>query len=402
MAHAWIDAAAILGLDLTLACPADYDPDPAVVARAEARIASAGDSIRDDPAQSAPAARGADVIIDRRLGVSMGQEAENQARRHAFAGFIVDEELVGLASPKAIVLHCLPAHRGEEISAAVLEGPRSAVWRQAENRLAHPEGDPRAVSVGRAAWTLWWVRTLPTRGLTSRDAFEGASCLPRSVGFFTSYTLRASAGFSTEDYYVRYPGLGLPVLDLVLVRRGNAWRSTRQVRELACCTPRRIFFVLTRVDGKTSFREVVLSCGKPWREGRRAACEDVLRHKTATRRRDPSARRAAATGRTTRGHEPGRPPAQRVVRKLGSHAGPAARHHRQGSADARRHPASNPRGRRRRRSAGDQACILSTVEGISSRPVLWQAPRRARGFAWAWSFESSTRLSARRDLHRDL
>jgi ornithine carbamoyltransferase len=65
----------------------------------------------------------------------MGQEAEAAARRRAFVGYCLDERLVALADPKAIVLHCLPAHRGEEISEAVLEGPRSAVWRQAENRL---------------------------------------------------------------------------------------------------------------------------------------------------------------------------------------------------------------------------------------------------------------------------
>jgi ornithine carbamoyltransferase len=80
------------------------------------------------------AARGADVLSTD-VWASMGQEQEAAARRRAFAGFCVDERLLAEASPEAVVLHCLPAHRGEEISAAVLEGPRSAVWRQAENRL---------------------------------------------------------------------------------------------------------------------------------------------------------------------------------------------------------------------------------------------------------------------------
>jgi ornithine carbamoyltransferase len=67
--------------------------------------------------------------------VSMGQEAETAARRRAFEGFTVDEVLMARAAPDAVVLHCLPAHRGEEIAASVVDGPRSAVWRQAENRL---------------------------------------------------------------------------------------------------------------------------------------------------------------------------------------------------------------------------------------------------------------------------
>jgi len=134
MAHSWIDAAAVLGLDLTLACPEGYDPDPALVARARERIAASGRGavkVTRDPVE---AARGADVISTD-VWASMGQEQEAAARRRAFAGFCVDERMLELASPHAVVLHCLPAHRGEEIAAAVLEGPHSAVWRQAENRL---------------------------------------------------------------------------------------------------------------------------------------------------------------------------------------------------------------------------------------------------------------------------
>jgi ornithine carbamoyltransferase len=129
MAASWIEAAAVLGLDLTLACPEGYDPEPAVLAAARGR--SAKIRVTRDPLD---AARGADVISTD-VWASMGQESEAAARRRAFAGFCVDERLLALASPQAIVLHCLPAHRGEEIAASVLEGPRSAVWRQAENRL---------------------------------------------------------------------------------------------------------------------------------------------------------------------------------------------------------------------------------------------------------------------------
>jgi ornithine carbamoyltransferase len=134
MAHSWIDAAALLGLDLVCAWPTVYAAAPEVVARARAHIETTGRgrlTIVHDPAE---AARGAHVISTD-VWASMGQEEEAAARRRAFAGYCVDERLLGLADPAAIVLHCLPAHRGEEISEGVLEGPRSAVWRQAENRL---------------------------------------------------------------------------------------------------------------------------------------------------------------------------------------------------------------------------------------------------------------------------
>jgi len=134
MAHSWIDAAAILGLDLVCAWPAGYDADAAIVARAREHMRATGRgrlTIVHDPAE---AARGAHVLSTD-VWASMGQEAEAAARRRAFAGFILDERLLALADDRAIVLHCLPAHRGEEISEAVLESPRSAVWQQAENRL---------------------------------------------------------------------------------------------------------------------------------------------------------------------------------------------------------------------------------------------------------------------------
>jgi len=134
MANSWCGAAALLGLDLVLACPVGFDPDAGVMAAARATVAGRGrGSIRlvRDPAE---AADGADVISTD-VWASMGQEEQAAARRVNFAGFSVDETLVRRAARRAIVLHCLPAHRGEEIAAAVIDGPQSAVWQQAENRL---------------------------------------------------------------------------------------------------------------------------------------------------------------------------------------------------------------------------------------------------------------------------
>ena len=128
MAHSWIEAAAVLGFELRLACPEGYDPDPALVASARKSTSIVLTRSPDE------AARGADVV-NTDVWASMGQEAEQAQREKAFKGFIVDERLMALAAPSAIFLHCLPAHRGEEVSEAVLEGPQSRVWDEAENRL---------------------------------------------------------------------------------------------------------------------------------------------------------------------------------------------------------------------------------------------------------------------------
>jgi ornithine carbamoyltransferase len=132
MAHSWIEAAAILGLDLTLACPVGYDPDSAVLQRAK----KDGDWHAHIEVVRAPkdAVRGRSVLSTD-VWASMGEEGEAEARRKDFVGFCLDEELLTLAHSDVMVLHCLPAHRGEEITEAVLEGPRSAIFQQAENRL---------------------------------------------------------------------------------------------------------------------------------------------------------------------------------------------------------------------------------------------------------------------------
>jgi ornithine carbamoyltransferase len=134
MAHSWIEAAGLMGLELALACPHGYQPDPDLLATARARQGAAGRgriTVTTDPRE---AVRGAHVVSTD-VWASMGQEAEADARRRAFAGYLVDDALLAEAADDAIVLHCLPAHRGEEISAAVLDGPRAAAWQQAENRL---------------------------------------------------------------------------------------------------------------------------------------------------------------------------------------------------------------------------------------------------------------------------
>ena len=128
MANSWLNAAYRLGFDLALACPEGYDPDPDLLARASrhARV-----TLTRDPAE---AAEGADVVTTD-VWASMGQEDEQAERAEAFAGYCVDAALMGRAAPGAIFLHCLPAHRGEEVTAEVIDGPQSRVWDEAENRL---------------------------------------------------------------------------------------------------------------------------------------------------------------------------------------------------------------------------------------------------------------------------
>ncbi|MBA3346365.1 MAG: ornithine carbamoyltransferase [Gemmatimonadales bacterium] len=128
MANSWLNAAGALGFELRLACPAGYQPDRKIVERngALTRVL-----LTTDPEE---AARGAHVI-NTDVWASMGQEEEQEERARAFRGFMVDAKLMGMADPRAVFLHCLPAHRGEEVSEDVIEGPQSRVWEQAENRL---------------------------------------------------------------------------------------------------------------------------------------------------------------------------------------------------------------------------------------------------------------------------
>ncbi len=129
MANSWIEAAGLLGLDLWLACPEGYDPDAGEISRATER----GVKIRV-VRRAEEAADGADVLSTD-VFASMGQESEQEQRLKDFRGFQLNRTLLERASKEAVVLHCLPAHRGEEIEAEVLEGPRSFVWDEAEARL---------------------------------------------------------------------------------------------------------------------------------------------------------------------------------------------------------------------------------------------------------------------------
>jgi ornithine carbamoyltransferase len=126
MARSWIEAANVFGFDLVLAGPATYAPPAEELRRAGARVTR----VHDPKA----AVTGCDVV-NTDVWASMGQEAEARERLAAFAGWTVNEAMLRTAKPEAIVLHCLPAHRGEEIDAETLEGPRSRVWDEAENRL---------------------------------------------------------------------------------------------------------------------------------------------------------------------------------------------------------------------------------------------------------------------------
>jgi ornithine carbamoyltransferase len=130
MANSWIDAAAKLPFKLTLACPKGYDPDARILERGRKK-APKGVSLFRDPVH---AVKNADVVYTD-VWASMGQESEQEARVKVFEGYQVNRKLMQHAKHDAIVMHCLPAHRGEEISAEILDGPRSVVWDEAENRL---------------------------------------------------------------------------------------------------------------------------------------------------------------------------------------------------------------------------------------------------------------------------
>jgi ornithine carbamoyltransferase len=140
MANSWINAAYRLGFELALACPEGYDPDAAILRRAqgEARV-----TLVRDPREAVEGAH----VVNTDVWASMGQEEEQKVREQAFAGYQVDSALMRRASREAIFLHCLPAHRGEEVAADVIDGPQSRVWDEAENRL-HVQKAIMAVLMG--------------------------------------------------------------------------------------------------------------------------------------------------------------------------------------------------------------------------------------------------------------
>lgn len=133
--NSWLELAEKVPLSFVIACPEGYDPDPGLLERA--RSAGIGSvEITRDPWE---AAQGADVLYTD-VWVSMGQEAEKEERRKAFARYQVNASVLAAAAPGCVVMHCLPAHRGEEITADLLEGSRSIVMDQAENRLHVQKG----------------------------------------------------------------------------------------------------------------------------------------------------------------------------------------------------------------------------------------------------------------------
>jgi len=126
MCHSYINAARQFGFRLNIACPEGYEPDPGI-------LQAAGDActiIRDPKS----AADGADLVVTD-VWASMGQEEEQEKRERAFADYQVDDQVMAAADKEALFMHCLPAHRGEEVAASVIDGPHSVAWDEAENRL---------------------------------------------------------------------------------------------------------------------------------------------------------------------------------------------------------------------------------------------------------------------------
>ncbi len=128
MANSWMNAAGSLGFELRLACPKGYEPNADILERNRRKTSI---TITTDPKEAVKGAH----VVNTDVWASMGQEEEQAERVRAFKGYIVDDRLMQAADRKAIFLHCLPAHRGEEVSEEVIEGGQSRVWDQAENRL---------------------------------------------------------------------------------------------------------------------------------------------------------------------------------------------------------------------------------------------------------------------------
>lgn len=137
VAHSLLEAGALAGLDVTITCPPAYEPDPGVLDGALRLAEASGAELQVLHNPRAAVAGAHAVYAD--VWASMGDEAEHEARRRALEPYQVTDELMSLAQPGAIFLHCLPAKRGEEVAATVIDGPQSAVWRQSANRLATEE-----------------------------------------------------------------------------------------------------------------------------------------------------------------------------------------------------------------------------------------------------------------------
>jgi ornithine carbamoyltransferase len=152
VAHSLMEAGALAGMSVALATPSSHPPEPAIVAAAEQCAARTGGevAVTDDPLV---AVAGADAVYTD-VWVSMGEDAEREDRLRSLAPYQVTETLMRSARSDAVFLHCLPAHRGEEVTAEVIDGPRSVVWQQAENRLPTEEAVLYALATGH--WQLTW------------------------------------------------------------------------------------------------------------------------------------------------------------------------------------------------------------------------------------------------------
>lgn len=146
VAHSLLEVGALTGLDVTIACPPEFGPDQRILSNARLLGAESGAQLRvvEDPRE---AVCGADAVYAD-VWASMGEDAEREVRRRFLAPYQVDDELMCLAAPGAVFLHCLPAKRGEEVAAAVIDGTQSVVWQQSANRLPTEQALLAALSAG--------------------------------------------------------------------------------------------------------------------------------------------------------------------------------------------------------------------------------------------------------------
>jgi ornithine carbamoyltransferase len=143
MANTWLQAAELLGFKVHLSTPTGYEVDQTI----PGIRSNESYKVFRDPMD---ACRGADLVTTD-VWTSMGYEAENEARKKAFADWCVDREMMGVAKPDALFMHCLPAHRGEEVEAEVIDGPQSVVWDEAENRMHVQKALMEFLLLGRVA-----------------------------------------------------------------------------------------------------------------------------------------------------------------------------------------------------------------------------------------------------------
>ena len=146
MANTWVQAAALLGFKVNVSTPRGYEIDEKLASGAQG-VSASSYQFYSNPLE---ACKGADLVTTD-VWTSMGYEAENEARKKAFADWCVDAEMMAAAKPDALFMHCLPAHRGEEVEAEVIDGPQSVVWDEAENRMHVQKALMEYLLLGRVA-----------------------------------------------------------------------------------------------------------------------------------------------------------------------------------------------------------------------------------------------------------